>query len=173
MSNLRSDARAWVEKEYEVGDPARTFIERLANQVDDVEERWHKAERRPTLKRFQEWNVVRCLEAFDHELDAWTLLEWAGALAGEVGELANVAKKLRRKAQGVGGCWAARDPAVPVLRQQLQDEAGDVLAYLVLLASAAGFDLYEAAAAKFDAISEATGWDGVRLVNAGLGGSGG
>jgi len=164
MSNLRSDARRFVRVEYPEGDLARTYIERLAHQVDDVEERWQKAERR-TLRRFQDLNGQRCVEAFDHELDAWTLLEWSGALAGEVGELCNVAKKLSRKRAGIGGAWAARDPDERELLAQLEDEAGDVLAYLALLADAAGFDLWKAAASKFDRISTAAGWNGPRMLD--------
>jgi hypothetical protein len=35
-------------------------------------------------------NVERCKAAFDHELSDWSLLEWAGAMAGEAGEAANM-----------------------------------------------------------------------------------
>ena len=46
MSNLRTDAREYAIKTYKVADMSRTFIERLCNQIDAVEEDWHAAERR-------------------------------------------------------------------------------------------------------------------------------
>ncbi len=114
------------------------------------------------LDRFQRLSLER-LPAFGHEVDNWSLLEWAGAAAGELGEAANICKKLRQQEQGFGGTWAARDPGREVLLKKLGGELGDVLAYLSLLASAAGLDLGECAARKFDFISEAVGWDGERL----------
>ena len=116
-----------------------------------------------TFDRFQAVNVLRCGEAFSHGLEDWSLLEWAGAAAGELGEAANICKKMRRQMQGVGGSWAARDPDVETLRRALADEIGDVLAYMSLLASAADLRLGDCAADKFDAISERVGWDGERL----------
>jgi NTP pyrophosphatase (non-canonical NTP hydrolase)/deoxyadenosine/deoxycytidine kinase len=55
------------------------------------------------------------------------------ALAGEVGELANLVKKARRSA------WLAEDPSAYI--QRAGDELGDVLAYLLKLASTLELDL--------------------------------
>ncbi len=41
-------------------------------------------------------NVER-VPFFGHTLEGWNPLEWAGALCGEAGEAANIAKKLRRR----------------------------------------------------------------------------
>lgn len=118
-----------------------------------------------TFARFQAINVQRCTEAFKHELGDWSLLEWAGAMCGEAGEAANIAKKIKRQDQGHGGDWAKRrDPDAAALRQMLAKELGDVLAYAALLASAAGLDLGQCAAEKFDAISDEAGWKGERLL---------
>lgn len=164
MSNLRSDAREWVEEQrLPPGDLARVYILRLANQVDQVVEGSVKAHRM-TLRRFQELNARRCPEAFDHELNAWSLAEWSNALAGEVGEACNITKKIKRKLEGIGGRWAARDPDVDVLLARLSDELGDVLAYAALLASAADLDLWTCAARKFDHISQEAGWNGPRML---------
>ncbi len=104
------------------------------------------------------------LGSFGHDLAGFSLLEWAGAAAGEVGEVANVCKKLRRQELKVGGRWAERDPDKATLLKALAGEIGDSLAYLSLLASAAGLSLAECAAEKFDFASEYQGWPGERLM---------
>ncbi len=116
-----------------------------------------------TFDQFQCANMKRCEEGFRHSVDNWSLLEWAGAAAGEMGEAANVCKKLKRQEQKVGGSWAARDPERAKLLSALADEIGDTLAYLSLLASAAGIDMGEAAARKFDYVSDKIKWPGERL----------
>ena len=45
MSNLRSDCRDLV-KDRPAGDVWRTHIERLCYQIDELEERWHRANQR-------------------------------------------------------------------------------------------------------------------------------
>lgn len=118
-----------------------------------------------TFDRFQAANVLRCGQAFEHGLEDWSLLEWAGAVAGEVGEAANVAKKILRREKGFGGAWArSRDGALDDLRAKLADEIGDAQAYLALFAAAADLNLGECAARKFDRISEEAGWAGDRLL---------
>lgn len=97
-----------------------------------------------TFRALREANVRRCEESF-HSVDCWNLLEWAGAMAGEAGEAANVAKKLRR------GDYA-RDHAAGV--RALADELADVIAYADLLAERAGIDLAGAVATKFNAVSQ-------------------
>lgn len=118
------------------------------------------------LGHFQRVNVER-LDVFGHGLEDWSLLEWAGAAAGELGEAANVCKKIVRQEQAIGGAWAARDPERAVLIRKLGEELGDVLAYVSLLASAAGLDLAECTARKFDYISDQVAWAGERLSNRG------
>ena len=89
----------------------------------------------------------------DDEL--WTGADWSNAMCGEAGEAANVVKKLRRidaKLQG------AVDPERAVLVDMLADEVGDVFAYLDLLAAYYGINLGEAAARKFNKISEREGF---------------
>jgi len=117
-----------------------------------------------SFSQFQAVNVKRCGEAFKHELGDWSLLEWAGAMCGEAGETANVCKKIKRQMQGHGGDWAKRrDPTADELHGKLADEIGDTVAYLALLAAAAGLDLGECAAKKFDQISDEAGWNGPRI----------
>jgi NTP pyrophosphatase (non-canonical NTP hydrolase) len=84
----------------------------------------------------------------------WTTLEIAGELAGEVGELANVCKKLRRSEMGVPGNKVSDD----VLLQQARGEIGDVLVVLMLTASKLGIDLQDAVCEVFNAKSEQMGF---------------
>ncbi|HSR52130.1 MAG TPA: hypothetical protein VLV83_14965 [Acidobacteriota bacterium] len=115
-----------------------------------------------TFSRFQKAAEQR-QQALNHSLGGWSLLEWSGAMCGEAGEVANVCKKITRTRQGIGGAWAERDRDEKSLLEDLSYEIGDVIAYLSLLASAAGLDLGSCAAVKFDIISEHAGWSGERL----------
>lgn len=71
-------------------------------------------------------------------------------LAGEVGELCNVVKKLERERLGLVGSRATRE--------QLEDELGDGLICLSLLALEYGIDLDAVAARKFNKTSEKLGF---------------
>lgn len=108
---------------------------------------------RPALDfdTLQQVSVARCesLDGFNQKLDEWTLLEWAGAMCGEAGEAANVAKKLRRKRAQRGD-----DKATVEL---LGEELADTVSYAVLTAARAGIDLGEAIVAKFNKVSKDIG----------------
>lgn len=86
----------------------------------------------------------------------WTLLEWAGALCGEAGEMANVAKKIRRLDLGMvqGDVKKNRDQ----LRRDLGEELADVVCYAACLANEAGIDLEGAIVHKFNSISAREGF---------------
>jgi hypothetical protein len=51
------------------------------------------------IDKFQKINDKRAIRWHSDGATEWTLLEWAGAMCGESGEAANVAKKLRRLEQ--------------------------------------------------------------------------
>lgn len=132
-----------------------------------------------TFKTLRERNVKRCLMGFRQSLNDWSVLEWAGAAAGEMGEAANVAKKLKRleasKACDAfvhGGsmrvdftppapaCSACGEPIFkhPVpnrieLKMMLGHEIADVIIYLDLLAASQGIDLDEVVREKFNIVS--------------------
>lgn len=78
----------------------------------------------------------------------WSDAEWLQAVTGEIGEFANVAKKLRR------GDFT-REQALPMMR----DELADTVCYLDLLAFRLGIDLGEAVRDKFNRVSERVGSD--------------
>ncbi|TAL45479.1 MAG: hypothetical protein EPN91_02375 [Salinibacterium sp.] len=109
-----------------------------------------------TFLNLREQNIVRCREGYRKQLSDWTLLEWAGAAAGEMGEAANIAKKLRRIDGGFPG--NAGEPSRELLVRELGREIADVVVYLDLLAAAAGLpDLGVLTASKWNEISERIG----------------
>ena len=78
------------------------------------------------------------------------LLYDATELAGEAGELCNIAKKLEREARGM--------PGSRVSPEAFAEECADVLICLDKLAAHYGVDLEAATTAKFDATSEKFGF---------------
>lgn len=101
-------------------------------------------------------NENRCRVWHTNGLREWSLLEWAGAMCGEAGEAANIAKKIRRVEQGI---QQKRTTATRVeLVEKLKKEIGDTLLYLDLLASAAGLTLEECTRHAFNEVSEREGW---------------
>jgi NTP pyrophosphatase (non-canonical NTP hydrolase) len=76
------------------------------------------------------------------------------ATMGELGEAANVVKKLNRVRDGVPGNKQTADQ----LRDQLRKEMGDVFVYLDLMAQSLGFSIADAAAEVFNAKSAEIGY---------------
>lgn len=105
------------------------------------------------FKRLTEVNVRRCVNDFGHQLiEGWSTLEWAGAMCGEAGEAANVAKKISRLDKGMGvNKVTDRDRAVLV--KKLGGELADTILYCVLTAAREGIDLEAAVIETFNAKS--------------------
>ena len=76
------------------------------------------------------------------------------ALTGELGEAANVLKKLNRCRDGIPG----NDKSEDELRAQLADKLADTYIYLDLLAQAIGVDLPTAIRSKFNRTSKKIGY---------------
>lgn len=76
----------------------------------------------------------------------WCLAQWCNAVTGEVGEAANLIKKIERG-----------DLTLDEARPALARELADIMTYLDLLAFRAGVDLAEATATKWDEVSERVG----------------
>jgi NTP pyrophosphatase (non-canonical NTP hydrolase) len=76
-------------------------------------------------ERFAAVNLARCLRWHPRGLGEWSIADWTVAMAGEVGEVCEV---------------VAIPPPLRITswRELLQNEIGDVFAYLDLLAQAAG-----------------------------------
>jgi len=109
-----------------------------------------------TFEEFSRANRARCESprGFNHPLDGWSSSDWMTALVGEVGEAANIVKKLNRVRDGVPGNKLSPDE----LRAQLRNELGDVFVYLDLMAQSLGFSIEDAAADVFDAKSTEIGY---------------
>lgn len=81
----------------------------------------------------------------------WSLNDWGVAVAGETGELCNILKKVRRG-----------DYTVDDARQDIADEAADIVTYLDILCMNADVDLGKAIKSKFNLVSVRVG-SNVRL----------
>lgn len=102
------------------------------------------------LAKLRKLSVKRCNKCF-FPLEKWSLLEWAGAACGEAGEMANVAKKIRR--------LDCRDEEIPITYlDDLGDEAADAIIYIDLMCARAGIDLQEVIKRKFNQVSNSVGF---------------
>lgn len=110
------------------------------------------------FRDFSKANRLRCESpaGFNHALGSWSLSDWITATVGELGEAANVAKKLNRIRDGVRG----NKESEAQLRDRFRQEIGDVGVYLDLLAQAAGFNLMDAMIEVFDRKSAEIGYPG-------------
>lgn len=105
---------------------------------------------------FSERNRRRCESpnGFNHTIGSWSLSDWMTAFAGEVGEAANVIKKLNRVRDGIPGNTETPEQ----LKCQLAEELADAAIYLDLIAQAAGFDLERIREEKFAKTSAKIGY---------------
>lgn len=78
----------------------------------------------------------------------WPLDAWTNATAGEAGEAANVAKKIRR------GDYAGDEG-----KKALAEELADIVCYADLTAKQLGIDLGQAVIDKFNKVSDRIGGD--------------
>ena len=76
----------------------------------------------------------------------WALSAWCNAVCGELGEAANLIKKIERG-----------DFTLDEAREALGKEFADINTYLDLLAMRAGIDLGDAIVSKFNEVSERVG----------------
>lgn len=103
------------------------------------------------LDQFQAVNAERGRRWHQGDLSQWSPLEWAGAMAGEAGEAANAAKKLRRLDLALPNKEAglSQVDAGP-LREKLADEVGDTIIYGLLILSLLGVNASEVIERVFD-----------------------
>lgn len=90
----------------------------------------------------------------------WSLSQWSNAVLGELGELANLIKKVERKDFSLDDVYT--DPKtneVMTFREYMGKEAADVACYLDILSFRLGVDLGVAVRKKFNEISERVGVD--------------
>lgn len=94
-------------------------------------------------------NRIRCETSFHHPLNSWSLLEWGGAAAGELGEACNLAKKIKRITDGLGHLNKSDDTPLD-FRDKMGEEIADTVIYLDLMASAGGLSLGDLIRDKFN-----------------------
>jgi NTP pyrophosphatase (non-canonical NTP hydrolase) len=113
------------------------------------------------LPEFSKQNLTRCTSpaAFNHALDSWSAAEWTNAMAGEVGEAANLTKKLLRHRDGIAGNVKLEDRDAADLRRRAAREIADVVIYADLAVQALGFDLTTELRAAFNEKSDQLGCD--------------
>ena len=88
------------------------------------------------MNAFSAKNRERCEspEGFNHRVTDWSLSDWITAVMGELGEAANVVKKLNRVRDGIPG----NKETEAALREKLLRELADTFIYLDLVFQALG-----------------------------------
>ena len=106
---------------------------------------------------FSAINRERCEspKGFNHKLNSWSLSDWITATLGELGEAANVVKKLNRIRDGIPGNNKSKEE----LTEDLKKEVADTFIYLDLLCQSEGFSLEDAVRQKFNEKSKKLGCD--------------
>jgi len=109
------------------------------------------------LDQFSIENLARCEahNGFNHRLGSWSLSDWMTATLGELGESANVAKKLNRVRDGIRG----NSQSESELTEKLGSEIADAFIYLDLLAQSQGLRLSAIVHQTFDKKSQQIGYD--------------
>lgn len=113
-----------------------------------------------TFSEFSKANRTRCESpgGFNYPLSGWSTSDWMTAMVGEVGEAANIIKKLNRYRDGVRG----NKESEAELCDKLRKELGDVFVYLDLMCQSLGFTVADAAVDVFNRKSAEIGYP-VRL----------
>ncbi len=108
------------------------------------------------MKTFSERNRERseAPTGFNHKLSSWSMSDWMTALAGEVGEVANIVKKLNRIRDGIPGNKEDKEELIHALGHEL----ADIAIYLDLFAQAAGYNLEVLREVKFQITSRKIGY---------------
>ena len=107
-------------------------------------------------KQFSERNRLRCESpnGFNHALNNWSGSDWMVATLGELGEAANVLKKLNRVRDGIPGNKETPEQ----LKEKFACELADTYVYLDLLCQVHEIDLEAAVNEVFDAKSKEIGY---------------
>ena len=115
-----------------------------------------------TLKQLSETNLKRAQRWHKSEnLDDWSIGDWAVAAAGEMGEICNVVKKLKRLEHD----FASKnepDRQIDTKEQAIKEigaEIADTVLYLNLLAIRCGLDLEKEIVNKFNIVSDKYGFE--------------
>jgi NTP pyrophosphatase (non-canonical NTP hydrolase) len=126
------------------------FIERIIVKGSHVE-----LEQYQSIPHISIISFARALRWHNGDLNSWSPSDWFTALAGEVGEVGNVIKKLNRVRDGMLTRGQASENE---LRGKLKMEIGDSYIYLDLLARRVGLNLEDCVRDTFNRISEREGF---------------
>lgn len=109
------------------------------------------------LRLFSQKNRERCEspQGFNHKLTDWSLSDWITAITGELGEAANIVKKLNRIRDGVAGNKESETESA--LLEKFKNELADVAIYLNLIFQRQGSDMGSRMVQVFNAKSEQLG----------------
>jgi len=109
------------------------------------------------MNTFSMINKLRCESptGFNHQLRDWSLSDWMTATMGELGEAANIAKKLNRCRDGIPG----NTETEAELCVKIADEFADTFIYLDLMVQSQGLNLAEIVQDKFKRTSAKIGFD--------------
>lgn len=109
------------------------------------------------FKDFSVLNRRRCEapHGFNHKLSGWSTSEWMVAILGELGEAANIIKKLNRVRDGIPGNTETPEQ----LKAMLAEELANVFIYLDLTCQAHGLSLEDIVVTKFQKTSKKIGYD--------------
>lgn len=108
------------------------------------------------LTKFSEVNALRAIDRFNTFKNV-PITYWTTAIAGEVGELCNMVKKLERVKHGgidAGSSYKAAD----IDKAMLAEEIGGIFIYLDLISTLLEIDLQSAIVATFNDKSEKLGF---------------
>ena len=103
-----------------------------------------------SFNHFAETSLKRALRWHPNGLQSWSPSDWFTALVGEVGEAANIVKKLNRVRDGLVGNKETPEE----LRAMFADELADIFIYLDLLAQSEHINLAAAVKSKFNKTSK-------------------
>ncbi|MDJ1494176.1 MazG-like family protein [Cytophagaceae bacterium DM2B3-1] len=147
LSGLSVTGYAWAKdqieklKDFNIGIPYDMIRERALKFGNDEYD---------LLSQLKVANALRCKEFGHGDIDEWTATDWGCAVAGEVGEMCNLIKKLRR---GHG-----------IDIKDIAKEAADVVIYLDMLCQKLKIDLRTFIATKFNEKSDEIG-SHVKILN--------
>lgn len=117
-------------------------------QWQDLEQMIIQQSKPLTFEKVSKYNLERC--NIWHNINDWTLADWLTATCGELGELANVVKKMKRYEQNI----QSNNNILPAdFALKLSEEIGGTFLYLDLFTQRAGLQLIDVIPYEFNRVS--------------------
>lgn len=114
-----------------------------------------------TFRDLAKVNATRVKRWHPYGITSWSITDWACAAAGEMGEVCNAVKKLRRVENEIAN--RSDDPSRLIANKPqailaIGEEIADTIIYLDLLAQRLGIDIASFVIEKFNRTSEQYGF---------------